>query len=205
MKSPIFAILGTPLLVLVLTGCNGGGGGTTVANPTQIVTPATNIVADSPTPGVTPYISFIKLHGTGLSNVKEIDYTIEPKAGYVSKPVAVSYSFDYLVRRGYASATEQTLTLPIFGLYASYLNTVDIKVVFEDSSSIALPIQITTAAPTGVAKTIYSKPTIKKARTPGSNLGFDYFYMESLLGTPVVVDTDGEVRWRGPGPVRIFV
>ena len=191
------------MAALALASCSGGGSssiGTTSQTPST--PPARGIVADNPTPGVTPYISFINVHGTGLMHVKEVHYTIASKPGHISKPVAVSYSFDYLVRRGYASTSSQALTVPIFGLYADYLNTANIQVIFEDNSSVALPIQITTAAPSGYAKSIYSKPKILKARTPGSSLGFDYFYMESLLGTPVVVDTDGEVRWVGPGTMN---
>jgi hypothetical protein len=193
----IFAAIST-IFALVLTGCNGGGSSNLTTSQTPAGAPANSIVADNPTPGVTPYISFVKLHGTGLVLVKEINYTIAAKPGHVSKPVTTTYSFDYLVRRGY-SPSPQTLTVPIFGLYADYRNTVNIKVVFQDNSSVALPIQITTGAPSGYAKAAYSKPKILKARTPGSSLGFDYFYIESLLGTPVVMDTDAEVRWVGPG------
>ena len=38
-----------------------------------------------------------------------------------------------------------------------------------------------------------------KQRTAGSSLGFDFFYIKSSLGSPVVIDTDGEIRWTAPG------
>src|SRR2546430_10275330 len=31
---------------------------------------------------------------------------------------------------------------------------------------------------------------------------FDFFFMKSSLGTPVVVDADGEIRWIGMGVAR---
>ena len=47
--------------------------------------------------------------------------------------------------------------------------------------------------PTG----IYAKPVVLKQRVAGSTLGFSFFAMKSGLGTPVIVDTDGEIRWVG--------
>ena len=45
---------------------------------------------------------------------------------------------------------------------------------------------------------MYLNPTIVKARAPGSTLGFNFFIMKSLFHSPVIVDTDGELRWVVP-------
>ena len=43
----------------------------------------------------------------------------------------------------------------------------------------------------------YDRPVFIKSRAAGSDLGFDFFAMKSGLGTPVIVDTDGAIRWVG--------
>lgn len=192
-KSLDAKILFAVFWMALLTACSGGGGSASQPGASS------GITFDSPIAGVTPYISFVTAHGTSLAKATEIDYTIAAKPGFVSKPLTVRYSIDYLVRRGYAQVSSQAVTIPVFGLYAGYTNSVSVTIAFSDNVSATLPLQITTAAPSGFAKNIYSKPTIKKARAPGSSLGFDYFYLESGIGTPVIADTDGEVRWVGPG------
>jgi hypothetical protein len=87
--------------------------------------------------------------------------------------------------------------MPVYGLYAGYSNQVSLRLVFQDGSAQTIPVTITTPAyedPTG----IYSKPIINVARAPGSALGFDFFAMKSGLGSPVVVDTDAQIRWVFP-------
>lgn len=104
----------------------------------------------------------------------------------------------YLERRGHASAGGATVTVPVFGLYANYANQVNIDLRLASGSQQQLRVEIATAAysdPNG----IYDRPNILKPRTAGDSLSFDYFYMKSALGSPVVVDTDGQLRWVVPG------
>src|SRR6185295_910503 len=83
-----------------------------------------------------------------------------------------------------------------FGLYADYSNHVSIAVTFSDASTQALGIDI--AAPAYVDPNgVYDHVTILKSRGVKDLLGFDFFAMKSTLGSPVVVDTDGYVRWMG--------
>ncbi|MGA9366955.1 MAG: aryl-sulfate sulfotransferase, partial [Steroidobacteraceae bacterium] len=51
--------------------------------------------------------------------------------------------------------------------------------------------------PTG----IYSQPDIRVKRSASSSTGFSFIYIKSLLGSPIIVDTDGEIRWAAPGVV----
>jgi arylsulfate sulfotransferase len=44
---------------------------------------------------------------------------------------------------------------------------------------------------------VYDAPVFIQRRAAGSALDFDFFAMKSGLGTPVIVDTDGEIRWVG--------
>ena len=157
-------------------------------------------------PGVTPFISFVELTGTGALSAAAVEFTIEPKSGSVSKPVHVRYAISALERLGYVGRAGEWfigpaqwfIKLPVFGLYAGYANQVLVQLDFQDGVVIDLPTAITTAAyqdPNG----IYDRPTILKSRAAGTVLGFDFFVMKSGLESPVVVDTDGEIRWVGAG------
>ena len=114
----------------------------------------------------------------------------------VSLPVSVTWSRAALSSRGYLG--KNPINLPVFGLYAGYQNQVTFQLAFDDGSVQQLQNQIITAPytdPNGV----YLNPTILKARSPGSTLGFNYFILKSQVASPVIVDTDGQVRWVVPG------
>lgn len=154
-------------------------------------------IADSQ-PGATPFISFVTLRGVYLDELTSVDYVIEPKPGTVSKPVAVQFSVEALKKRTYMTARSGVATLPIFGLYADYYNDVQLKLTFKDGSLQNLSTEILTgpyADPTG----IYGTQTILTPRVAGSPLDFDFFVMKSTVGTPVVMDTDGNMRWATTG------
>jgi arylsulfate sulfotransferase len=194
---------------MALAACGGNGDSATQstallqAQTTQLSQAASSSVqvTDSQ-PGVTPFISFLELIGRGMQNVTAAEFTIEPKSGSVSKPVHVRYAINALVQRGYLLrldwAGQWLVRLPVFGLYAGYANQVLVRLEFQDGSVADLSAGIATAAyqdPNG----IYDHPTIFKKRDAGTALGFDFFVMKSGLGSPVVVDTDGEIRWVGAG------
>jgi arylsulfate sulfotransferase len=151
--------------------------------------------------GVTPFIAFVELAGRSLASVQSISYVIEPKVGSASRPVNVTYTVEALKRRAYIGP--DTATLPVFGLYAGYANAVSISLHFNDGSSQAIKCQLI-AGDYSDPHGIYDKPVFVRRRSQGSKLGFDYFAMKSIYGTPVVVDTDGEVRWVGVNIVNGF-
>ena len=124
-------------------------------------------------------------------------FSISPMPNSVSLPVTVTWSAATLYARGYLQAN--LINLPVFGLYAGYQNQVSFRCfAFDDGSVQQLQYQIATEPytdPSGV----YLNPTIIKARAPGSTLGFNFFIMKSLIGSPVIVDTaDAQVRWIVP-------
>jgi len=133
-----------------------------------------------------------------LTSVASVRYTIEPKAGSVSSPVDVRYSHSALERRGCLNSASGELALPIFGLYANYQNRVLVQFQFQDGSTQTLPVFITTS-PYTAPDALYDHPNILKKRSANSVLGFDFLYIKSGLGSPVVIDTDGEIRWVGWG------
>jgi len=177
----------TLLATAVLAACGGDDA------PTQAE--ASDVVAGGPEAGATPFIARVKLTGTSVRNLASVEYAIAPKAGTVSKAVDVTYTAEAAARRGYLSTTDGSMTIPVFGLYANHANTVTLRLTYKDGSSGTLAVPVTTTAYTST----YGAPEILVKRAAGSTLGFDYFAIKSGLGTPVVVDTDGEVRWAGTG------
>lgn len=173
------------LIPFGLAGC-GGGDTLTVTND----------------PGPSPFISLVRLGGSGLGTVTAVQYTIAPKPGSVSNPVHVEYSIAALQARGYVSAG--TVTVPVYGLYAGYQNQVSMEITRQSGEDpVRLEVDITTAAytdPTGV----YDQPDVLVKRSAGSSLGFSFIYVKSGLGSPVILDTDGEIRWVAPGVTSAF-
>ena len=173
--------------LLILAGCGD-------ATP---LSSTSDIRAGGTTPGPTPFISFVPLSGQSLKDVVEYHYVIAAKEGAASKSVNVIYSRDALIRRGYYLDGSSAATLPVFGLYADYTNRVSVALKFNDGSSQEFNLNID--APEYVdTNGVYDRPNILKKRSPDSALGMNYFFMKSAISGPIVVDTDGEVRWVTP-------
>lgn len=86
--------------------------------------------------------------------------------------------------------------MPVFGLYAAFANMVSITYDLRDGSSRNETLTIATGSfddPCGL-----SSPEVLTART-SARLSYDFFLVRSACrgGSPVVLDTDGNVRWAG--------
>ena len=184
---------------LIVSGCGSGSIGNQESNnATEAQNSGVTIVGSQP--GVTPYISIVEFVGNSvLQQVAYVTFNISPEPNTVSAPVNVTWSRAALVNRGYIGDKSNSISinLPVFGLYAGYNNQVTFQIGFADGSVQNLDYQISTQ-PYVDQTGVYTNPTILKARTPGSNLGFNFFIMKSLLSSPVIVDTDGQVRWVVP-------
>ena len=179
-------------LTIVLYGC-GGGSEPSAQSGTQAQ--QSDIAIVSSQPGVTPFIASVQLIGQSVPQIASVEFKISPKPNSVSQPVNVNWSTTALSSRGYLQ--HYLISLPVFGLYQGYQNQVNFQLTFEDGSTQQLQYEITTAPytdPTGV----YLNPTVIKARAPGGALGFNFFIMKSSITSPVIVDTDGQVRWVVP-------
>jgi arylsulfate sulfotransferase len=200
--------LSLALLVVVgfLEGC-GTGDATQLSPPPDLPIPPFAVRVESGAiqfvairPGSSPFLYFAQLVGSDLSALtalKSVSYVIQPKPGTASKPVSVSYTISYLSRRGYVAPSTRAVTVPVIGLYAGYANQVTLTLQFDDGSNQFVPIEITTSPYTD-PNNVYDHVSVLKSRVSGTPLGFDFFALKSGLGTPVVVDTDGNVRWTGP-------
>jgi arylsulfate sulfotransferase len=145
----------------------------------------------------TPYIHRLNLVGQRLPALKTLTYTIAPKPGSASKPVRVTHTLAAL-RDGGRFPTSRELALPVFGLYAGYDNQVSVTIGFADASVQRLDVTISTTTPTQLHPA-YAAPVRIMPRAPGRALGFDFFLVKSNVGSPLIIDTDGEVRWMATG------
>ena len=96
--------------------------------------------------GPTPFISFVFFTPGQLFALKSVQFSVAPKPGSVTRPVSVSYSKNYLLGRGFISGQVPEIMLPVFGLYADYLNTVTITLSFMDGSTQQFDAVIPTVA-----------------------------------------------------------
>ena len=108
-----------------------------------------------------------------------------------------SYASAYLEARGYLDNTAGKLTVPVFGLYAGRSNNVTVTVRYADGTSSKVKLAIQTAAYDGGT---YSNPVVIQPRLPGTTLSYDFILLKNYSDpiTPIIIDTDGEIRWVSP-------
>ena len=183
-------------LSLAVFGCSRGSmEGTSTQTSSGSEAQQSDIVIAGSAPGLTPFIASVQLAGQSIPDVLSVTFRIAPKPNTVSNPVNVTWTRAALAGGGHLQSN--SINLPVFGLYDGYQNQVAYQLQFTDGSVQQLQDQIMTEPytdPTGV----YQNPSILKARVAGSSLGFSFFILKSQLGSPVIVDTDGEVRWVVP-------
>jgi hypothetical protein len=162
----------------------------------------TTIIIVGNTPGVTPFISRVTLNASNTAVLKSIQLTIVPKAGSVTRALSGIYSKGYLIERGFLQPGSRDISLPVFGLYSGFNNAVTLTYYFNDGSSKQANTTITTASfthPCGL-----DTPTVLQPRTNDTSLSYDYMLVKGACAngfTPVVLDTDGALRWVSPLPL----
>lgn len=148
-------------------------------------------------PGANALIKQLTLTASETDVIKSIQFTIASKAGSVVRPLSATFSHDYLVDHDYLDAGTGNIFLPIWGLYRSFTNSVTLSYLFEDGSSKQATKTITTAGFTDDCGEF--TPTKVQPRLPTTKLSYDYFFMRGICNdSPVIIDTDGEVRWISP-------
>src|SRR5260370_35999944 len=95
----------------------------------------TTITIHGYTQGVTPFISNVHLTASNTTVLKEIQFTIHPKPGSVTRPLSGTYVNYYLVDRGFENPQTGDITLPVYGLYDGSINPVTLTYGFVDGSS----------------------------------------------------------------------
>jgi arylsulfate sulfotransferase len=159
----------------------------------------TTIRINGHTPGVTPFISNLSLTASDTTDLKSIQFTIAPKPGSVTRALSGTYANYYLVNRGFENPQTGEIMLPVYGLYAGRANSVTLTYRFTDGSSKQANTIIRTAAYDDQCG--YNNATLLQPRTDSTDLSYDYiFIMNGGCGnnSPVIIDTDNEVRWVSP-------
>ena len=87
------------------------------------------------TAGATPFISKLTLEVSNTTVLKSIQFAIDPKPGSVTRPLSGTYANSYLVNRGFENPQTGEIVLPVYGLYAGYMNIVRLTYRFMDGSS----------------------------------------------------------------------
>src|SRR5215211_703604 len=156
----------------------------------------TTITITGQTPGVTPFIANVHLTASNTRVLKSIQFTIRPKPGSATRPLSGTYANYYLIDRGFENPQTGEIVLPVYGLYDEYTNAVNLTYHFTDGSSKQANITITTANFDDACG--YKNPTFIQHRTSAS-LSYDYMMVMGGCShfTPVIIDTDGAVRWVG--------
>src|SRR6266705_2393176 len=84
----------------------------------------TTITINGYTPGVTPFIAYVNLTASDTTVLKSIQFSIDRKPGSVTRPLSATYANYYLIDRGFENQQTGEITLPVYGLYDGYANTV---------------------------------------------------------------------------------
>jgi hypothetical protein len=152
--------------------------------------------------GPTPFISFVHTSVSSVTGFKSAQFEIKPKPGSATRPINVRYARSYLEARGYFDPRTGDLTIPIFGLYAGRANRIIINLGFSGGvQPFTRIITITTPAYDGGT---YSNPTVIQSRLPGTTLSYDFILLKNYADpiTPIIIDSDAEIRWVGTAGVR---
>jgi hypothetical protein len=157
----------------------------------------TTIRITGQTAGASPFISKVTLAVSNTSVLKNVQFTITPKPGSVTRPLSGTYANSYLIDRGFENAQTGEVVLPVYGLYDAYNNTVKLTFTFLDRSSKQINTRITTATFNDTCG--YKTPTILQRRTNDTDLSYDYMMLKGGCNDfqPTIIDTDGRLRWVG--------
>lgn len=142
----------------------------------------------------------IVLRGVPSSLLQYITFTVVPKSGSTAKAISVTYSKAYLVAQHKLGSRAKEATVPIFGLYPGFNNTVRITVkeLYRRAKSITVRMRTTRYAGFFSAATRVNVTP----RNTAVSLSYSYMLVKHLqngLG-PMILDIDGNVRWAGrPG------
>ena len=172
-----------------LYGCDSSNDSKTLAEQSAY-DPATQVIEDDQHTSV--FISALNMNGLDTGKIKNISFHIKTKDGNFAKPVSATYDWSYLSNNGLFDATNNSIQVPIFGLYSDYLNELTIDIQYIDDSIYSFQKMIPAATYVDSAG-IYDNVgiSIKPTVTPS----YSYFYLKGALKSPIIMDVDGEVRW----------
>ena len=150
--------------------------------------------------GASNFIANVVMSGLDGAALKSASFEVVPFTGATSTPISATYTTPQLLAKGYLTAATQnaTLTLPVFGLYASPSITTNQVVVTLNYGSTVTKKTLTIET-TAWNDNLLAAPTIVQPRDAAIPLGYSYWVMKTFNEgfTPAVIDVDGQVRWIG--------
>ncbi|MGF6274610.1 arylsulfate sulfotransferase [Massilia sp. UYP11] len=152
--------------------------------------------------GATPFVAQLSYTLDDFAQVDSVHYTIAGRPGSHSRPVAVTYDRAWLGRRAAWDASGKRIAFPVFGLYANHRNALTLTTRFRDGSAHVAQVAVATGPYTGPA-TVYATPEVRTARGAASP-GVEYMLINNGFTTPVILDSDGQLRWAGNAPGNSF-
>ena len=119
-----------------------------------------------------------------------VSFKIEPMQDSAAEPIQVMNSIESLAQ------ADEGISLPVFGLYSDYINTVELKFLFIDGSSSTLLKE--------VASEVYDNPLTLEVTSPVAHTAkpsYSYFFLKSRSGV-YITDIDGHFRWAANDPIK---
>jgi len=180
-----------------------------VASLSLSVPAGITVLASAPAPSVqsivagqTVFLANATVANIDKANLLAIDFSVVPKQGSVTKAIHGTYSANYLATHGLLNSDNKSALIPIYGLYQGRLNQLTFTVkkkVGRHTTSTSLKSTFTTQAWDNGSSSSYTHPTTVVPRNNAVALGYSFFMLKawSIDASPVVMDTDGEVRWVG--------
>ena len=172
----------------------------TVLSGAQAATVTINGQANGPT----PFIKHLNLTVSDAAALAHVEFKVYSKPGSDTRPVNVRYSKTYLENRGLLNPLTGEITLPVFALYDNYNNRVALVSTFTDQTSQRDDLNMQTPEWIDTLNR-HKNPNVQLARVPNTNLSYDFVMLanfQTTLNTPIIIDTDGQVRWVGTGGAR---
>ena len=157
-----------------------------------------NVTVASVSDGANTFIKFVNLTGTSVGTLRSVKFEVLAKPGATAKAITGTYSSSYLKSRSYLNVLANTATIPVYGLYQNYSNTVKLTIQAKSSSKTISQTISTGYWNNGCNENLTNK-TVVSARNPKVKLDYSYFMLKTWAcdAHPVVMDVDGEVRWAG--------
>jgi len=177
---------------LTLTGISGGAVGVGTAHAASPLP-----VVESASEGSTPFIGDITIADVPRS-ASTFSFRIEPKPGTFSVPVTAVLTRQYLVQNGYFDDST-TVTIPLFGLYDDYENTVVITVKSASGRATTLSHELTSSKWSSSCRDTLAGATKVVSPSTSVKLDFSFFMLKAWAcgAHPIVMDIDGNIRWVG--------
>ena len=149
--------------------------------------------------GASPFIAMVSLSNVPLTKVSSVSFAVQPRPGTISAPVTATYSLSYLAHHDYVDAAHNTVTVPVYGLYDGFANSVLLRLIGPKKYAQNLSTTVTTRSWQAASSPQYSDRQVVVARNANIKLGYSFFMLKawSAGAHPVVMDTDGYVRWVG--------